>query len=67
MNKIQKTAILGLMVLSGSAAGWFMGNHQYAKWFQQYAVMDDLQNFNLLANVPLVKYEKKFDFGILSA
>jgi len=66
MNKIQKTAILGLMVLSGSAAGWFMGNHQYAKWFQQYAVMDDLQNFNLLANVPLVKYEKKFDFGILS-
>lgn len=66
MNKIQKTAVLGLMVFSGAAVGWFMGNQQYGKWFQQYAEMDESQNFHLLANVPLVKYEKKFDFGILT-
>ncbi len=66
MNKIQKTAVLGLMVFAGAVVGWFMGNLQYEKWSQQYAETDNSQNLHLLANVPLVKYEKKFDFGILS-
>lgn len=67
MKKFQKH-FLGLLAaaLAGAGVGWFIGTYDYARWAQQFAEMDAGQASDVLANVPLVKFEKSFDFGILS-
>lgn len=53
-----------LTVLVAAGLGWCIGTQEFAQWTQNYAEME-AQNPELLANVPLVKYEKSFDLGVL--
>ena len=65
MRKIRLHAgFILLTVLVAAALGWFIGTQEFARWTQNYAEMDE-QNSALLTNVPLVKYEKTFDLGVL--
>lgn len=53
------------MSAAGAAAGWGLGLRRYSEWTQQFAVMDTQNLSEVLANVPLVKYDPTFDFGSL--
>lgn len=53
-----------LTVVFASGLGWLIGTREFAHWSQNYADMDEM-NPELLTNVPLVKYEKSFDLGVL--
>ncbi|MBQ6108057.1 MAG: DUF1573 domain-containing protein, partial [Thermoguttaceae bacterium] len=65
MRKVRLHAgFILLTVLLAAGLGWFIGTQEFAHWTQNYAEMDE-QNPALLTNVPLVKYEKSFDLGVL--
>ena len=58
---------LVFVILLGAALGRMLGNGQYAQWTQIYAEIEQAEDsLKVLANVPLVKYEGNFDFGILT-
>ena len=56
--------LIFLTVLVAAGLGWFIGTKEFAHCTQNCAEMD-AQDPSLLTNVPLVKYEKSFDFGVL--
>jgi len=65
MKKIRlHVGFILLTVAFAVGLGWCIGTQEYARWTQVYAEMDVL-NGEALTNVPLVKYDKSFDFGVL--